>query len=162
MFKEIYENTRRLTEDRRTVYSKEEFDVLLDKGMAEIQDGRHLVKDADENWMEVKVYEASENQTPKSKAQKIFVEELNRFIAEQERLNKELDLGTDDVQKELSLYYFHDDKSVSVDGILYDILTYGGADYGYGSEFNGQLTKALEDAGYYLEAQGGGVFNFAQ
>jgi hypothetical protein len=58
------------------------------------------------------------------------------------------------------MYAFHDTSSVSVDGLLYDVLTYGQGDHGMGKDLYREIHKALNNAGYYLEATGGGVFEF--
>ena len=60
------------------------------------------------------------------------------------------------------LYWFHDDKSIAVDGMLYDILVYGCSDFGYGKELDTKINKLVHDAGYYLEYAGQGVYNIVE
>lgn len=47
-----------------------------------------------------------------------------------------------------------------VDGVLYDIFTYGCSDFNFGSEFYEQIEKFLDDNKIIMENQSSGVFKF--
>ena len=97
-------------------------------------------------------------QTPKSKAQKIFKSEIEKAEAKAKKINQEIGYPDNDTGYEL--YAFHDDKSVAVDGMLYDVLKDGQGEFGIGKDFYQSLLNALEKAGYYLENEGMGVYIF--
>lgn len=63
-------------------------------------------------------------------------------------------------QHQMAPYSFHARDQVTVDSTLYDILSYGAADYGYGSSLYEELHKNLEAAGYGMEHYGGGRHDF--
>ena len=101
---------------------------------------------------------------PKSEPQKIFSAMLLKHKTDYEKEHREMH-GDDKKWDRLLpawMYAFHDDTSVAVDGDLYDVMRDGQGEYGFGSVFYEELTKALKDAGYYLEAEGQGVYNFVK
>jgi len=100
------------------------------------------------------------DQDPKSPAQKIFVDAVNAYNKTVLQQGEEADV--DFSGQQLTHFTFHDDKSVATDATIYDILTHGQSDYGVGKEFREKLDAELKNAGYYLEAEGGGVFNFVK
>lgn len=61
---------------------------------------------------------------------------------------------------EMLPYSFHARDQVTVDATLYDILSHGQADYGYGSSLYEKIHKDLEAAGYGMENYGGGRHDF--
>lgn len=60
------------------------------------------------------------------------------------------------------LYSFHDNKTIAVDGTLYDILVHGHGDFNYGNDLSVKIHKIVHDAGYYLEYEGQGIFNIVE
>jgi len=99
---------------------------------------------------------------PKSKPQKIFKKIVEEFIEKQNEIGRRIEVGYPEDVSPNYPYAFHDPKSVAVDADLYDILTNGEADFGIGRKMYEKLNDELDKAGYYLEGQGQGVFNFAQ
>jgi len=59
------------------------------------------------------------------------------------------------------MYCFHNRESISVDGILYDILLCQ-SEYNYGSGLYDSITAYLENRGYYLEYEGQGIHNIVK
>lgn len=57
------------------------------------------------------------------------------------------------------MYCFHDNKSIFVDGDLYDILYYGHADYNFGSILYVKIHEIVDQHGYCLEYEGQGIYN---
>lgn len=98
------------------------------------------------------------NKTPKSEAQRVFKEAVDRFI------EKEVDMGvfSRDEITSMMMYSFHDPKTIAVDGALYDIMRHGQADYGFGGGLYSDITESLDKAGYYLEPDRGGIYHIAK
>ena len=96
-----------------------------------------------------------------SKVQQAIREDLESFI---DRMDKALDITRDHRLSNVHniQYCFHDDKSISVDCDLYDILYYGCADYNYGSELYIKIHEIVKKLGYYLEYEGQGVYNIGK
>ena len=99
-----------------------------------------------------KVNEGS--QEPQSLPQKIFKKLIDREIEQNKK-----ELGGDSLG--MDNYTFHDANSVATDATLYDVMA-GQSEFGYGTKFKERLDTMLSKAGYYLEAEGGGVYNFVR
>ena len=59
-----------------------------------------------------------------------------------------------DMDNDEGVYYpftFHDNKSVSVDANLYEVLNYGCGDFKAGKGLDETIYNALNKAGYYME-----------
>lgn len=59
-------------------------------------------------------------------------------------------------------YCFQNNKNISVDGDLYDILYYGKADYEYGSQLYTDIHNKVDIMGYCLEYEGQGIYNIVK
>ena len=57
------------------------------------------------------------------------------------------------------MYSFHNNKSIAVDGNLYDILVYGRSEFNYGNDLYVKIQNIVNNAGYFLEYEGQGIFN---
>ena len=93
---------------------------------------------------------------PKSKPQFVFQKAIDTWI----RNNAKYWDGPSGGLEDELLYAFHDTDSIAADGLLCDILTHGQGDFGVGKDLATDIDRALDRAGYYLEAQGGCIFNF--
>lgn len=60
------------------------------------------------------------------------------------------------------MFCFHDNKSINVDGDLYDILLYGSADYSFGIKLGENIHSAVNKLGYFLEYEGQGIYNIVK
>ena len=95
----------------------------------------------------------------KSKIQKVIEKEIQKFIKEENAFNKVC--GSKENAEQSILYYFHDNKSIAVDGALYEILA-GTSEFNYGSRLKENIYKELEKRDYYLEYEGSGVYNIVK
>ena len=110
--------------------------------------------------MAAKTAADASSKEPKSPAQKIFKAELDAYINKLNKMGEEDPLLKEDWNNSL-MYAFHDDKSVAADSLLYDILNQE-AEFEFGSSFYRSLLSKLEAAGYYMENEGSGVWNFVK
>jgi hypothetical protein len=95
---------------------------------------------------------------PLTNAQFVFDKTVKNWASEQAKLIIE---NGDDLEAEIAEimswlpYSFHTQSRVSVDATLYDILNYGGADYGFGRSLYTAIHEAMREIGYYLENYNG-------
>lgn len=93
-----------------------------------------------------------------SKVQKEIQKEIEAFI------NRMDDMMKCDREDKYSachslMYCFHDNKSIAVDGDLYDILLYGHADFNYGGDLYVSIHNTVNKYGHCLEYDGQGIYN---
>ncbi len=96
-----------------------------------------------------------------SRVQKTIQKEIEDFI---NNMNDLMERDRDNkysASKDL-MYCFHDNKSISVDGSLYDILRDGQADFGYGSSLYTDIHNKVDTMGFYLEYEGQGIYNIVK
>ena len=103
----------------------------------------------------------------KTEAQAIFDKTVTTWIRDQAESYVKM-FPEDNIEEQIKEttewlpYSFHDNKTVAVDATLYDILSYGHADYGFGKSLYKILHENLKKAGYYIENEGAGVWNFVK
>jgi len=105
--------------------------------------------------------------TPTSKAQKIFDSSVQSWAVSQADDYVKMfpeDNVADQIADMLQMlpYSFHNKTTVAVDSTLFDILSYGHADYGFGKSIYEKIHGDLKKAGYYIENDGAGVWNFVK
>lgn len=93
-----------------------------------------------------------------SKVQQAIKEVIESFIDKQDKL---MDIDRQDKYSACHglMYCFHDNKSISVDGDLYDILLYGHGEYNYGGDLYVSIHNTASKYGYYMEYEGQGIYN---
>jgi hypothetical protein len=116
---------------------------------------------------------------PASRPQRMFHKTVQEWIDDQVRIHKqseeafardhpdEFDPPTVESTEQwrydlhqMMPYSFHARDQVTVDSNLYDVLSYGQSDYGFGSSLYKKLNENLEAAGYGMENYGGGRHDF--
>lgn len=96
-----------------------------------------------------------------SRVQKAIQKEIEDFIDREDGL-MECDRNSRYSASKHLMYSFHDNKSISVDGVLYDILRDGQADYGYGKSLYTDIHNKVDRMGFYLEYEGQGIYNIVK
>jgi hypothetical protein len=98
-----------------------------------------------------------------TRPQQIFKKCVNDYVTS---VNKLIDkeLPGDKPHNEGSYYpfTFHDEKSVSVDSTLYEVLNYGSGDFNAGKNLGETIYNALNKAGYYMENIDGCTWTFVK
>lgn len=97
-----------------------------------------------------------------TKPQTIFKNCVDKFVKDEDDFWKR-EMPKHKHETNISFpYTFHDNKSVSVDSVLYEILNYGQADFGYGRQLGEKIYNELKKAGYYMDNINGCDWIFAK
>jgi hypothetical protein len=181
---EVREHLRKNSPERYGSLRYKDLVFLSKPGHAEVHgwEPSEIEEEKQKSWDSVVQEKFESHKTfdgPASRPQKVFHKTVQQWIDGQVKLKKKQDLEfardyprefNPPIQEELEQwrydlhqmlpYSFHARGQVTVDSTLYDILSYGQADYGYGSTLYEQLHKNLEAAGYGMENYGGGRHDF--